>query len=121
MKPLIDGDILRYEICSCGEYVDDNGVPRMRGIDYVIELLEDKLKLISEMVGATEPPCIFLTMCKTTHKVMKCPRPYMDNFRVDVAKTKPYKGNRKNNRPYHYANLTAYMLANFECVVAEGL
>lgn len=122
MKPLIDGDILRYEIGSCCHYTDDNGEPRIRGFDYCIELLHEKVELICKCVDATEPPTIFLTMCEKTHKITKCPQPFKKNFRFDIAKKKPYKGNRNNSeKPYHFDNLTAYIVANFECVVANGL
>lgn len=47
---------------------------------------------------------------------------YHPNFREEVAKKKGYKGNRKaTEKPLHYDNLTEYILANYDCVMAEGL
>lgn len=47
---------------------------------------------------------------------------YKPNFREGVAKQKGYKENRKGSvKPLHYDNLTEYILAKYDCVMAEGL
>lgn len=47
---------------------------------------------------------------------------YKPNFREATAKKKEYKGSRKGSvKPLHYDNLTEYILATYECVMAEGL
>ena len=47
---------------------------------------------------------------------------YHPNFREAVAKKKEYKVGRKGSvKPLHYDNLTEYILATYECVMAEGL
>jgi len=47
---------------------------------------------------------------------------YKPNFREAVAKKKEYKvGRKKSVKPLHYDNLTEYILATYECVMAEGL
>jgi len=46
---------------------------------------------------------------------------FKPNFRHGVAKTKPYKGNRKQEKPYHFHNLRAYMLSEYNCIVTEGI
>lgn len=46
---------------------------------------------------------------------------YTPNFRDAVAEKKIYKGNRKNEKPFHYDNLTAYILANYDTRVAIGM
>lgn len=46
---------------------------------------------------------------------------YKPNFRIDLAKTKEYKGTRKANKPFHYKNLTSYILAHYEIRVANGI
>lgn len=58
------------------------------------------------MVGATEPPTIFLTG-KT-------------NFRYDIAVTTPYKA-RPSNKPFHYYNLKAYVQNVYDCVLSVGM
>lgn len=47
---------------------------------------------------------------------------YHPNFRESVAIKKEYKGTRKASvKPLHYDNLTEYILATYDCVMAEGL
>ena len=54
MKPLIDADILRYEIGFSGEYKDEDGVNQVREFEFLDELLENKIKDICAEVNATE-------------------------------------------------------------------
>jgi 5'-3' exonuclease len=55
-------------------------------------------------------------------KTLVAEQVYQPNFREKVAKKKGYKDNRKKSeKPIHYDNLTEYILANYECVMAEGL
>ncbi|MDB4302036.1 hypothetical protein N9924_00565, partial [bacterium] len=70
MTPLIDADVLRYEIGFSGEYVDDEGRPQVRDFEFVAELLDQKVKEICAEVWSTEPPVLFLTMDHRLHK--KC-------------------------------------------------
>lgn len=56
---------------------------------------------------ATEPPTLYLTG--------------KGNFRDAIATLKPYKGTRKVEKPFHFKNLTAYILAHYDVVVAEGM
>lgn len=59
-----------------------------------------------------------LEVAKEIKKSMK----YQPNFRDKVAKKKVYKGTRKASaRPVHYNNLTEYIKATYEVVMAEGL
>ena len=47
---------------------------------------------------------------------------YKPNFREAVAKKKEYKVGRKASvKPLHYDNITEYLLATYDCVMAEGL
>ena len=43
-----------------------------------------------------------------------------DNFRKEVAVTKPYKGNRKNERPFYYQRVRDYLVNNYGALVSEG-
>lgn len=106
MKPLLDGDIFLYEIGACAHYTDDEGEEQIRSFDFVQGLLEDRIAEICEAVGATAPPTIFFTG--------------KGNFRFEVAKTKPYKGNRKDvEKPFHHANILIYLQSAYECITAE--
>ncbi len=96
--PLIDGDILRYEIGFAAETgwraitEDREAIPPF---DYVEKVLLQRLNYINECIGTKETPRIFLTEGRV--------------FREDIAITKPYKGTRKDNKPWHYANLSVYL------------
>ncbi len=154
MKPLIDADVLRYEIGFSGEYKDDEGEHRVRDFDFVSDLFDQKIKEICAEVWATESPLLFLTMDNRLHKRQNHDRKktikkllskadtksgkkkekieqkvkkiekemvYVPNFRDKVAVKKPYKGNRKTEKPFHYDNLTQYILQKYETLVAKGL
>lgn len=142
MKPLIDCDILRYEIGACGEYYDEEtGEKVIRSFEFVANLLDEKVEEICTLVWATEEPLCFLTVDARTKKIMNVPlkkklakakteeektviekeMEFKPNFRNSIATQKVYKGTRKKEKPYHYDNLTAYILGKYECVTAEGL
>lgn len=129
MQCLLDADVLRYEIGFSAEYKDQDGEDCIRHFDYVIEKLEQRIKEIEEECWADEPSILFLTSCKTTHKILNRRRKdegreetsYRPNYREGIAKAKPYKGTRKKGKPFHYGNLTAWILERYPTVVAEGL
>lgn len=129
MKPLIDGDILLHEIGWSGEFKDkDTGEAVLLPFETVQEILDDKIKGICYDVEATEPPVIFLTNSERLTEIVnrsqrysdQPPCVYLPNFRYEVAKTKPYKGTRKNPKPFHFWNISAYLLANYDVVVSRG-
>lgn len=101
MKALIDADVLRYEIGACAEG-DDGPLP----FSVAAEYLDNK---IDEIMRAAEADSCTLYLTDG------------GNFRNDIAITKPYKGNRKKDKPYHFANLTAYMNNQYETVSVDGL
>lgn len=128
MKPLIDGDILLHEIGWSGEFKDkESGEFVILSFDHVQKLLDDKIKLICDEVEATEEPTIYLTnnewitnYWNKTSKFYGVPElTYQPVFRYDVAKTKPYKGNRTNPKPFHFYNITLYLLTEYDCVVSQ--
>jgi len=43
------------------------------------------------------------------------------NFREEVAITKPYKGNRKADKPFHYQSIKTYLLDHTNCRVVKGI
>lgn len=108
MKPLIDGDILRYEI---GFAVETGWIGSTEGEIppwwYVEEFFDMRVAQICANVGATEEPVLYISEG--------------ENFRHDIAKTKPYKGNRQTDKPWHYNNLTAYITGAFNHVVCVGI
>lgn len=99
MRPLIDGDVLRYEIGFAAEtgwraiVQQEDALPPF---NYVRDLLEQRLEQICYAVNATEDPVLYITKGKT--------------FRYDIAKTQPYKGTRVEKKPWHYDNITSHMI-----------
>lgn len=129
MRCLIDSDILVYEIANCGQYLDEAGQLVVREFDYVASLLDDKIREIEALCWATEPSVLYLTgdrkLIKSINKKRKHEGEkeleFKPNFRFETAKKKEYKGTRKQDKPFHYANIREYMLANYECVVSHGI
>lgn len=97
MKALVDGDILRYEIGFAAETGwraitgSDQALPPF---DYVENLLLTRLGNICALAGADEYE-LFVTEGET--------------IRFRIATIKPYKGTRKENKPWHFNNLSVYM------------
>lgn len=129
MKPLIDADVLRYEIGFSGEFLDENGERQVRDFEFVADLLDQKIKEICAEVWATEPPVLFITNDRRLHKKVNKQRKkegkeeleYLPNFRDNIAQKKEYKGNRVQEKPFHYDNLTAYIFSKYEVEVAVGM
>jgi len=103
MKPLIDADILTYECAFGGQ---DRETGEAYSFEYVSALIDKKINEICQAVGATQPPLLLLTG--------------KDNFRFDIATVKPYKGNRKQPKPFHYRNARAYF-ESLGAVVVDGM
>lgn len=104
MQPLIDADVLLYEIGFAAETGwQIEGVPPF---DYAEKLLNNRIDNICGVVGATAPPILFLTG-KT-------------NFRNDIAKRAKYK-DRPSHKPFHYYNLKAYIQGKYDYRITEGL
>ena len=129
MQCLIDADVLVYELAFSGEYYDDDGEKQIREFDFVADLLDQKIREIEEECWANEPSILFLTNDPTLNRMQnrrlrakgKEPVVYKPNFRLDVAKTKVYKGQRKQEKPFHRENIRAYMLDNYDVRVANGM
>ena len=69
MKPLIDCDVLLYEIGYCGEYKDeDTGELLVRPFDVVSEAFDQRVKEICAEVWATEEPIFFITNNKRIYE-----------------------------------------------------
>ena len=44
-----------------------------------------------------------------------------ENFRRDIAITKPYKGQRVSEKPIHYSALLEYAIEKYNCLISEGV
>lgn len=104
MQPLIDGDVLRYEI----GYAAETGwqQPGFPPFDYVAELLDSRIANICAITNATMEPILFLTG--------------KGNFREEIATRKKYK-ERPSLKPWHFKNLTAYIKAVYNTRIANGM
>lgn len=98
---LIDADILRYEIGAMAEG-PDGPLPFHVAEDYLLQRIEGILRATD-----TSDFTLYLTNGPV--------------FRHDIAVTKPYKGNRKKDKPFHFNNLTHYMYNQFDVEEADGL
>lgn len=104
MQPLIDADVLVYEVgFACETAWTGPGYP---SFDFAADMLDSRISNICAVVGATAPPILYLTG--------------KGNFRYDIAKRQPYK-ERAGNKPYHYYNLQAYIKAKYDTKVSEGM
>lgn len=104
MIPLIDADVLCYEIgFACETGWQQEGTPPF---DYAAQMLDDRIGNICAKVGGTQPPILFLTG-KT-------------NFRYAIAKRTPYK-ERASHKPFHYSNIKAYIKGKYDYRTTEGL
>lgn len=84
--------------------------------------------MICDEVGAKHPPSIFFTNTKKINKHLnkkrklegeKVEKPFVDNFRFEVAKEKEYKAGRASTKPFHFNNIFLYTLSNYPTVVDE--
>lgn len=107
MTPLIDADLLTYEVAFSGQMKDDDGEVILSPFESVKDILDDKVKQICAAVWATEEPILYLTG--------------KGNFREKIAVSKPYKGNRKSEKPFHYKNLRAYIQHAYNTVLVDGM
>lgn len=129
MKALVDADMLRYEVGFGVEYRDEEGNCQIKNFDAAVDLLEQKLKEIQEETWADEEPTLYLTgdeklgakINKRRVKEGKEPLEFPLNFRIELAKTKTYKGNRSSSKPFHFDNLTTYITSHYDCQIAWGL
>lgn len=104
IHPLVDADILTYEVGFAAEasYKENGGIPPF---SYVEEMLEMRISNILGSVGATEPAKFYFTG--------------KNNFRYHIARRQPYK-DRPSVKPFHYKNIKAHMMCVYDCEVAEG-
>lgn len=127
MRPLIDADILLYEV-GFGSQKTAGGEIYPRSWDFCQDLLEKKLALICSEVGATHPPTLYLTNSVYINSLLNKQRKrreenqvvFLDVFRNSVAKDREYKGHRKSReKPFHYKGLINHILATYDVQINE--
>lgn len=129
MKCLIDADVLLHELGWSGQFKDkETGEQVLLPFEEVQELLDKKIKLIELECDATQKSTLFIS---SSEKIVEMwnkngeyygrkPLVHEPNFRYAVAKTKPYKGQRKNPKPFHFYNILAYMMSEYDVVISEN-
>lgn len=104
MKALIDADVLTYECAyGCLTGWEGDGPPPF---DRAAELLDNKINNILAITEASDYQ-LYLTG--------------KNNFREKIAVSKPYKGNRLQEKPFHYKNLRAYMVGKWNAIIIDGM
>lgn len=111
MHLLIDSDILRYQVGAIGvrnvydKYHPNSMIPApTEMIHYHVD------KMIERSNKATGADSF---ICVLSGK---------GNFRFDIAKTQPYKGNRSGaQRPYHYHTVGDYIMERYPHIVVDEM
>lgn len=116
MTPLIDGDIILYEVGFAAEagwrYLHqsmgytDGDYPPLPPFEFVEQTLENRIESICREVESTEQPRIYFTG--------------KGNFRESIATTQKYK-ERAGNKPFHYYNIKAHLYGTRDCYQVDGL
>lgn len=131
MRALIDGDVLLHELGWSAEFTsteeDSKGEEILFHFDKVEQSIKNKIAVIQNEVEATEPPLIFLTNSEYINTKLNKRRrwlgeeevEFIPNFRLEIAKDRPYKGNRVKNLPFHFYNILAYFMGNYDVHINE--
>lgn len=122
MHPLIDADLLLYEVGFGSQGTVDGKVVPLAW-ENAQENVDRRIALICEEVEATSPPTLFLTANKFMNELLNKQREeqveFKENFRKAAAVSKGYKTNRLAEKPYHFNNLIVYLLSAYDCHVEE--
>lgn len=121
---LIDADVLRYEVGSVGQKLNkETGELEILPFDFVKEVFDERIRTIVSGAEATEFK-LFLTGDRTSCRIATKSGlelgDFIPNFREALATGKVYKGTRKQDKPFHWINLTAYILGQPDVEVAHG-
>jgi hypothetical protein len=125
---LIDADITLYELgFSCEKKDPDTELVEASSWDFVEDLINKKLRIICDEAETTEDPILFFTNTKRINKLLnrervRVERPtveYVPNFRDAKAVEKVYKAGRKPEKPFHFYNILAHLLGNYQYHVDE--
>lgn len=143
MNLLIDGDILVYRAACAVQtvvymYVDDEGYTEFPGMTKteILEKFPDLPKENLQKSITAEPVSHALQICKNmvANILQEVTEAYdvdnvfiyltaddHSNFRYEVAKTKPYKGNRTEPKPIHYDAVRQYLLEKHKATLVSGM
>lgn len=124
MQPLLDADIITYEVAATAQYLNEDGEIVLRPWEWVEETIDYRIKSICEAVEATREPILYLTGDEYLWKMKRRVRPslpiYEPNFRLARAKLRVYKGTRKSEKPFYYNAIRAYLIVHYNAFVSIG-
>jgi 5'-3' exonuclease len=103
---LVDADLWSYDIAFAAERKTEEGEPYTLPFSYCKDLVDSRIAEIQEKLSCSEYE-FYLTG--------------KDNFRHDIATILPYKGNRKQPKPWHYDNLRNYLQFAYNAEVVHGM
>lgn len=125
LTALIDADVLRYECGSVGQKLNkETGELDILPFDFVKEVFDERIRTIVDGAGATDFK-LFVTADQRTFKIGRRQgvigvSEFLPNFREVLATGKVYKGTRNKDKPFHWLNLTAYILSYPRVETAYG-
>lgn len=129
MKPLIDGDVILHEIGWSGQFKDlETGEDVLLPFETVTDILNGRIRQICEGCGGTEEPLLFFSNSDWVSREINIRAKYCGgepidsekNFRYARATSQPYKGTRKNPKPYHFYNIWLYLLDNYAYLISQN-
>lgn len=112
---LIDADVLAY---SCGfasqrlltgVFEEGETFLDVDPPEYALSLVNKSLRRIAETAGKQGYGDVKLFLTGT------------GNFRTEIAKVAPYKGNRVQEKPAHFHLLRKYMVERWDAVIVDGI
>ena len=101
-----DFDTWTYDIPFAAQRLEDDGETLVLSFDYCRDLVDARFEEIMKKLGCTEYVG-YLTGS--------------GNFRHETAVTYPYKGNRAQERPWHYQNIRNYLEYSYGAEVVHGI
>lgn len=99
---LIDFDLWLYDIGFGAEMGEDGPLP----FECVKGRIDERMQELIELLDLTDYEGYFTGE---------------GNFRYDIAKTVPYKGNRNKRKPYHFENIKQYIIYKYNAVELNGI
>lgn len=125
----IDADVIAYQISACGQHIEKDGSISIHDFDSVVEMADNLIREIEEGCLADEPSILFFT---GDEKLVNYSNRLADvrgnermvfepNYRHSIAVTRPYKGQRIQEKPYHFNNLRLYLLSEYDCRISRGM
>lgn len=109
MRILVDGDVCLYKAGFSAQSKDKDAP-----VSHSVQTLNTLLDFIKEYLGNQLINCDELIICLS-------PIDSKDNFRYDVAKTKPYKENRKDSpKPINFNEMKDYLIDRYKCITTKG-